>query len=148
MKRNVTAHPYDIDGSNVAELSLMDFVFLAMEGGTTKLAIVEGLEAMGKAFVNASMGVKKPGSGDSLQAVVEVNGSTIDQRDTFRRTVDFGTVDPDDPYTENIQIAELNAINAAMAVLWWKKWVGIYVSKEKRFTMLLDTYLDGYYTEP
>lgn len=54
---------------------------------------------------------------------------------------------PDDPYTENIQIAELNALNAAIAVLWWKKWAGVYVTSKPAYWMLIDTYLDGMYTD-
>jgi molybdopterin/thiamine biosynthesis adenylyltransferase len=147
MKRNVVPHPYNIGPQNVAELAAADFIFLAMEGGATKLAIVEALEAAGKPFVNASLGVKKPGGRDALQAIVEVNGSTPEQRDSFREKVDFGEVDPDDIYTENIQVADLNALNAAMAVLWWKKWAGVYVSSKPVFWMLFDAYLDGFYTD-
>jgi ThiF family len=147
LKRKITPHPYNIDAVSVSELAPFDFVFLAMEGGATKRVIVEALETMGKSFVNASMGVKKPGSGDQLQAVVEVNGSTVDNRDSFRQRVDFGEVDPDDPYLENIQVAELNALNATMAVLWWKKWAGVYVSSKPACWMLIDTYLDGLYTD-
>jgi hypothetical protein len=147
LKRKIVPHPYDIDQSNVAELDAADFVFLAMEGGATKLVIVEALEAMNKPFVNASLGVKKPGAGDKLQAIVEVNGSTADNRHSFRDKVDFGEVGPDDAYIENIQVADLNALNAAMAVLWWKKWAGVYVSSKPRFWMLIDAYLDGLYTD-
>ncbi len=147
MKRKVVPHPYDIDGVHLSELSAFDFVFLAMEGGKAKRAIVDALEAADKPFVNASLGVKKPGAGDRLQAVVEVNGSTAQNRASLREKVDFGELDPDDPYTENIQVADLNALNAAMAVLWWKKWAGIYVSSKPSFWMLIDTYLDGLYTD-
>lgn len=147
LKRKITPHPYNIDGTNACELAPYDFIFLSMEGGATKLAIVEALENMGKPFVNASMGVKKPGSGEQLQAKVEVNGSTVDKRESFRQQVDFGEIDPDDPYLENIQVAELNALNAAMAVLWWKKWAGVYVSNKLPYWMMLDTYLDGFYTD-
>lgn len=147
MKRKVVPHAYDIEEANVSELTPFDFVFLAMEGGRTKRAIVDALETMGKPFVNASLGVKKPGAGDKLQAVVEVNGSTNENRASLREKVDFGELDPDDPYTENIQVADLNALNAAMAVLWWKKWAGIYVSNKQPFWMLIDTYLDGLYTD-
>lgn len=142
MKRRVIPHPYHMDGTNVAELQAVDFVFVAMEGGQTKLAIVDALEQMGKPFVNASIGVKKTGQGDKLQAIVDVNGSTSDNRKIFRDTVDFGPVDAGDLYAENIQVADLNALNASMAVLWWKKWAGIYVSSSPRFWMLLNTYLD------
>lgn len=147
MKRKVIPHPYHVDGGNASELQEFDFIFLAMEGGGTKLAIVEALEAMGKPFVNASLGVKKPGDGDCLQAVVEINGSTTNHRESLREKVDFGELEADDPYTENIQVADLNAINAAMAVLWWKKWSGVYVSSKPAFWMLLDTYLDSLHTD-
>jgi uncharacterized protein DUF6791/ThiF family protein len=147
MKRKVVPHPYHIDETNLAELEGADFVFLAMEGGPTKLAIVGALERMGKPFVNSSLGIKKPGDGDKLQAIVEVNGSTSENRRIFRETVDFGPVDVDDPYTENIQVAELNALNASMAVLWWKKWAGIYVSSKPRFWILINTYLDSLHTD-
>lgn len=147
MKRNIIPHIYDITEANVDELASADFVFLSMEGGAVKLKIVEALEAMGKAFVNVSIGVKKSGDGNQLQAIVEVNGSTVDERQSFRQKVDFGEVDPDDPYTENIQVADLNAFNAAIAVLWWKKWAGVYVSSKRAYWMLIDTYLDGMYTD-
>jgi hypothetical protein len=147
LKRKITPHPYHIDETNVSDLGAVDFVFLAMEGGATKLAIVEALEGLGKPFVNASLGVKKPGGGDRIQAIVEVNGSTVHERACFRQKVDFGEIDPDDPYMENIQVADLNALNAAMAVLWWKKWAGIYVSSKQTFWMLIDTYLDALYTD-
>ena len=147
MKRQIVAHPYPVDEMNVSELGAADFVFLALDGGATKRAIVDALEGMGKPFVNASIGVKKPGAGDALQAIVEVNGSTSDNRGSFREKVDFGEIDPDDPYMENIQVADLNAMNAAMAVIWWKKWSGIYVSSKPVFWMLIDTYLDGLYTD-
>ena len=148
MKRKIIPHPYDITGGNVNELAPFDFIFLAMEGGPTKLAIVKELERFNKPFVNASMGIKRrPGDGDGVLAHVEVNGSTVDDRETFRQTVDFGEVDPDDIYTENIQIAELNSFNAAMAVFWWKKWSGVYVSSKPCHWMMFDTYLDGWHTD-
>lgn len=146
MKRQVVPHAYNVDPANVIDLRDIDFVFLAMEGGATKRAVVDELERMGKPFVNASMGVKKPGAGDQLQAIVEINGSTVVDRECFRRKVDFGELDADDPYMENIQLAELNALNASMAVLWWKKHTGIYVSNKAKYWMLVDTYLDQLHT--
>jgi ThiF family len=146
-KRKISAHGYYIDETNVSELGAADFVFLAMEGGATKRVIVDALERMDKPFVNASLGVKKTPSGDQLQAIVEVNGSAPGNRTSFRDKVDFGELEEDDPYMENIQVAELNALNAAMAVLWWKKWAGIYVTSKQPFWMLIDSYLDGLYTD-
>jgi hypothetical protein len=38
--------------------------------------------------------------------------------------------DGDDDYDTNIQIAELNALNATFAVIRWKKWCGFYADLE------------------
>jgi hypothetical protein len=43
-------------------------------------------------------------------------------------------VDPDDEYRQNIQIAELNTLNAALAVIRWKKHLGFYVDLEHEFS--------------
>ena len=34
--------------------------------------------------------------------------------------------DIDDAYGDNVQIAEMNALNAALAVIKWKKHMGVY----------------------
>lgn len=108
----------------------MSFVFLAMEGGAAKRAVVTGLESFGLPFVDASIGVIKARSTDRLLAAVDVNGSSVDNRDTVWREVDFGDLDDEDPYVDNIQIAELNSLSATLAVLWWKKWSQVYHVKE------------------
>jgi hypothetical protein len=42
----------------------------------------------------------------------------------------------DDPYVQNIQIAELNALNAALAVIKWKKLLGFYRDEEAEHNTL------------
>jgi hypothetical protein len=37
----------------------------------------------------------------------------------------------DDDYTSNIQIADLNALNAILAVIRWKRHIGFYASYER-----------------
>jgi hypothetical protein len=126
MKRNIVPHPYPVTRENAAELDGMSFVFLAMEGGEAKHDLVSALEAGQLPFVDASLGVVKIAQGDRLLASLEVNGSTVDNRQAVHDHVDFGSLNEDDPYEANIQIAELNALNAAFAVLWWKKLMGVY----------------------
>ena len=43
---------------------------------------------------------------------------------------------PDDIYKSNIQIAELNALNACIAVMLYKKHMGFYVEDEPLFNLL------------
>lgn len=126
MKRKVFAHPVRIDATNADLLRDMSFVFLAMEGGPIKKDIVEKLEQMQLAFIDCSIGVEKSDTADALLATLQITASTPEHRAAIHETVDFGAVDEDDEYSENIQIAELNALNATLAVLWWKKHSGVY----------------------
>jgi len=58
MRRGVIPHPYDIGGSNVAELGEMDFVFLCLDPRPAKRVIVETLEQCGVPFIDGGRGVE------------------------------------------------------------------------------------------
>ncbi|WP_244672983.1 MULTISPECIES: hypothetical protein [unclassified Mesorhizobium] len=47
--------------------------------------------------------------------------------------------DPDNAYRQNVQIAELNAINAALAVMMYKQRRGFYVDDSSAYHLLMDT---------
>jgi hypothetical protein len=47
-----------------------------------------------------------------------------------------GEADGDDIYATNIQVAELNALNAALAVIKWKKLLGFYRDEEAEHNTL------------
>jgi hypothetical protein len=127
MRRNVFPHAYFIDASNVEELRGMDFVFLSTDKGSDKEPVVEALEAWGTPFVDVGMGVEL--SGESLLGILRVTTSTPRKRDLFRSRVSFAD-GGDNDYARNIQIADLNALNAALAVVKWKKLFGFYTDLE------------------
>lgn len=131
MRRGIFAHGSYLDASNVHELQTMDFVFLCLDKGPIKELIVETLEAAGVAFIDVGMGVYR-GPGDSLGGILRVTTSTADQRGHVRekKRIPFGEGDDDNEYARNIQIAELNALNAALAVIKWKKLCGFYLDLE------------------
>ena len=126
IKNGIKPHPYAVDEANVDELREMNFVFLSMEGGAAKRTIVTRLESLGIAFIDVGLGVDK--TGDSLGGIVRVTASTPTQRahvhDKLR--IDFADPPADAIYNDNIQIVELNALNAALAVIKWKKLSGFY----------------------
>lgn len=78
--------------------------------------------------------------GESLQGILRATTSTSEQRDHFRSCVSLGDVDADDDYNRNIQIADLNALNAALAVIKWKKCRGFYhdLDREHHATYTID----------
>lgn len=49
----------------------------------------------------------------------------------IRKLMDLSDATKADAYDTNIQIADLNALNAIMMVLRWKKWSGFYVDDER-----------------
>lgn len=128
LRKGVIAHPYFLTEANVAELDAFDFVFICIDKGSAKKVIVEHLEATNMSFIDVGMGIIV--SEEKLLGVVRTSTSTPENRDTFHKYVRFGEGDPDAAYTKNVQIAELNALNACHAVLKWKKLNGIYLDLE------------------
>ena len=51
--------------------------------------------------------------------------------------------DEEDEYSENIQIADLNALNAVMAVLKWKKLMGFYQDLKERHSSYYEVNLNN-----
>ncbi|MGD0165607.1 MAG: ThiF family adenylyltransferase [Candidatus Sulfotelmatobacter sp.] len=123
MRNGILAHVDFISADNVDALREMTFVFLCMEG-TAKQFIVEKLEEFGLPFIDVGMGVYL--SEGSLGGILRVTTSTQAQRDHLRKRVSFANDAERNEYATNIQIADLNALNAALAVIKWKKLAGFY----------------------
>lgn len=123
MRDGIFVHESYIGPDNVDELRDMSFVFMCLEGPAKKL-IVEKLEEFEIPFIDVGMGVYL--SEGSLGGILRVTTSTPAQRDHVRKRVSFADDADRNEYATNIQIAELNALNAALAVIKWKKLVGFY----------------------
>jgi hypothetical protein len=71
-----------------------------------------------------------------------VTTSTPTQRDhvAAKQRIAFSDGDGNNEYDKNIQIADLNALNAALAVVKWKKLFGFYldIDKEHHTTYTVD----------
>ena len=125
MRRGIIAHEAYVGADNIDLLRDMDFVFLCLDRGTAKRLIVDKLEEFGISFVEVGMGVYV--SEDALGGVLRTTTSTPAKRDHFRCRVPFSDGDGQNEYAQNIQIADLNALNAALAVIKWKKLFGFYL---------------------
>ena len=123
-------HDVHIDSSNVSKLEGMDFAFICVDRGDVKRPIIEKLEESGIPFIDVGMGIELIDG--KLQGIIRVTTSTPDERDHVweKKRIGMCGGEADGVYTQNIQIAELNALNAAMAVIRWKKLLGIYLDLE------------------
>lgn len=124
MHTGIVAHEYRVNGGNVQELASFDFVFLCMDSGPDKLEIVIALEEMGIPFIDTGIGVQEVAG--ALRGTVRATASTNEKRDHLRQRVSFAPPRDDNDYERNIQVADLNALNATLAVIKWKKLCGFY----------------------
>ena len=114
MRRGIHAHS-GIDESNVESLKSMSFVFLAMGGNSSRDFTVAKLKEFEVPFVDAGMGLFK--EGDQLGGAVR---TSFNKSEPSTPGADGGV------YTSNIQVADLNALNAVFAVIRWKKALRFY----------------------
>ena len=124
MHRGIVPHEIALDESNVSKLEDFDFVFICVDDGAAKVPIVDFLEKQDIAFVDVGIGVEL--HDQMLGGVVRVTTSTPAMRDHLRKRVSMAAPAADDAYGTNIQIADLNSLNASMAVIRWKKLLGFY----------------------
>ena len=138
MKHNIVAHGH-VDESNVELLRSMDFVFMAVDKPQPRKLVAQKLEEFGVPFIDVGMGVEEVDG--SLLGQLRVTASTDSSRDQVRSTIPTAVHDGEDEYARNIQIADLNALNATLAVIKWKKLRGFYTDLVKEHTSLYQ--IDG-----
>jgi len=93
--------------------------------------IPERLEERGISFIDVGMGIELIDG--QLQGIVRTTASTPEQRNHVHEKKRIGLTggDADGIYSKNIQISELNGLNAMFAVVRWKKLLGFYRDLEK-----------------
>lgn len=130
MHRGIVPHAYYIDVDNIHELQGMDFAFLAVDRGDVRKLLVDFLEKYQVPFIDSGMGVDERAG--VLGGLVRVTTSTPAQREHVheRDRIPFGDAIGGD-YGRNIQIADLNALNATLAVMKWEKLRGFYRDLER-----------------
>ncbi|MYC34110.1 MAG: ThiF family adenylyltransferase [Chloroflexi bacterium] len=138
MRRGITAYGH-VDERTIDVLGEMDFVFISIDQGHSRKLIVEKLEASGVPFVDVGMGVFE--NDNSLFGQIRTTLSAEGCRDGARSRLPLMDNAAANEYGRNIQIVELNALNAALAVIQWKQYLGYYVDLEREHTSVYQ--LDG-----
>lgn len=123
MHRNIVPNKMFLYEENLHLLVDLDFVFLAIDCNSSRKIIAEFLYEKGIPFIDVGLGVELVD--DKLSSVLRVSSFPKDvgvhpkERLPFEETAD-------NAYNSNIQIAELNLINAGLAVMKWKKIMCFY----------------------
>jgi hypothetical protein len=119
MHTGVVPHAVHLGESNLELLEGIEFAFVCIDAGAAKRVIIEKLEQLDIPFIDTGLGVQLVES--SLRGTVRASVSTPSHREFLRQRVSFSDAEDDDLYSSNIQVADLNALNATLAVIKWKK---------------------------
>lgn len=125
MRTGIYAHDYYLTADNVTGLDSLDFVFICVDSGPSRKVIAEYLQSRGIPFIDAGVGLANRAAGNLLEATARITVVESGKSAEAMSFLSFGDID-DDLYSTNIQVAEINALNACQAVIAWKKYVGFY----------------------
>jgi hypothetical protein len=100
--------------------------------------IISNLKEFGVTFIDAGLGVNVVD--ENLIGQLRVTVGTSVKYDHIPNRIGSASME-DDEYATNIQIADLNALNALMAVIKWKKLSGFYQDLKQEFnsTYIINT---------
>jgi hypothetical protein len=126
-----------IDASCGADFEGVTFAFVCVDKGSSRAGIFELLISRGIPFIDVGMGLRRK---DGV-----LNGML---RTTYYSAHDAGKVrekglaeltdSPNDIYRTNIQIGELNALNASLAVIKFKQLRGFYFDEAPAYHFLFE----------
>lgn len=128
IRTGIHSHPFRLEKQNLRLLDGSDFVFLAIDHGPSRGLIADYLVAKAIPFIDVGIGVEKIPEALSLncrarytfiQPPVEFTAGTLPIAD-----------DAEDAVYNNIQLAELNALNAMLAVIRYKQYLEFYTDTE------------------
>ena len=105
------------------ELDGFNYVFISVDKNEARFNITRGLLAMGVTFIDVGIGVNK--IEDSLIGAIRVTVGTKLKNNHLGSRIGSHEFEENE-YANNIQIADLNCLNAMFAILKWKKLSGFY----------------------
>lgn len=131
MHKGIVAHEALVTEDNLNELDGLDFVFICADNGQAKKVIIDYMIERKKSFVDVGMGIEITDK-NSLFGLLRVTSGISGNTDHIvtKDRIPFVDREGEDEYNKNIQIAELNALNAVLAVVKWKKNCGFYHQAE------------------
>ncbi|UXH79050.1 ThiF family adenylyltransferase [Roseateles amylovorans] len=132
MRRGVVAREVMIDESNVMELAEFDYVFLSVDRSEVRQLVLGALAATKVVVIDVGLGLNLSADQEAIWGTCRVTASTPTTREIALAGVP--RVDRDEElYASNIQVADFNCLNAALAVAKWKRMSGFYLDDQEEY---------------
>lgn len=127
--------PEFVDAQSSTQLDGVTFAFVCVDKGSARAGIFDVLMAKKIPFIDVGMGLNR--SRGALSGLLRVTyfSATDAQAVREKQLVDLSDR-PDDVYHANIQIGELNALNACLAVVRFKQLRGFYLEEAPLYNLL------------
>ena len=122
-----------LEVENLTLLDDADFVFVCVDSFDARAFLIPALEERDIPFIDAGLGLEL--TGDAIMGQVRVTTGTSKQRSHCRNRIPAAAGDSD-IYRSNIQIADMNALAAAFAVIRYKRLRGFYVDTESEYNSI------------
>src|SRR5690606_22292576 len=120
MRRGVVPHEVMIDEDNVMELATFDYVFLCVDRSDVRQLVLSAIANTEVTVIDVGMGLNLSHDQESIWGTCRVTASTPSTRDIALARIPKADRD-EDLYASNIQVADFNCRNAALAVAKWKR---------------------------
>ena len=131
MHKGIVPNAICLDENNVKCLDGIDFAFLCLDSPLAKGPIIRYLQEHKIPFVDVGMSIER--RDNALGGLIRTTFCTSGEEGKQIAAKYISTVGGDEVnlYDANIQVAELNALNAMFAVMSWKRHLGYYVPSDR-----------------
>ncbi len=128
-RRGVKGYPVKVYSDTAEGFEGVTFAFVCVDDGPARAGIVELLTRLGIAFIDVGMGLRRKNQGPIGGMLRTTYYSAEKTPERHAKNLAPLTEAVDREYRAQIQIGELNALNAALAVLKYKQVRGFYAQE-------------------
>lgn len=132
MRRGIVPHEVMIHDDNVMELAEFDYVFLCVDQSAVRQLVLRALSNTEVNVIDVGMGLNFTDDQESIWGTCRVTVSTPSTRDIALARIPRADR-AEELYGSNIQVADFNCLNAALAVTKWKRMSGFYLDDHDEY---------------
>jgi hypothetical protein len=136
-RKGLLAAPRFIDASSTEDLDGVTFAFVCVDKGSSRAGVFDLLLYLGIPFIDVGMGLRRQGAALTGTLRTTFYSSSEGQKARDMQLAELSD-SPGDLYRSNIQISELNALNACLAVIRFKQLRGFYLEEIPYYHVLFD----------
>lgn len=126
-----------VDASSASALKGVTFAFVCVDKGSARAEIWDLLIRLGIPFIDVGMGLRRKGNGPLGGMIRLTYVETGDPKGLRAKALAEMADHPDHLYRTNVQIGELNSLNACLALIRYKQIRGFYAESEPYYHFLM-----------